>query len=91
MARAFAKHKTVTFIFRFIIEQLLIDMPARDKRSLEEIVNDVVAENTSDLLAIQSGAGMGGSIDKLVMEVMHRSKVKTDPRNIRRLILSKVV
>lgn len=62
-------------------------MPAR-KNDLEEIVNDVVAENTSDLLAIQ--AGRGNSIDKLVMEVMHRSKIKTDPRNIRRLILSKI-
>ena len=62
-------------------------MPARDK-SLEDIVNDVVAENTSDLIAIQSGAGR--SIDKLVMEVMHRSRIKADPRRIRQLILSKV-
>jgi len=63
-------------------------MPSRDK-NLEDIVNDVVAEHTSDLLAIQGRAG-GGSIDKLVMEVMHRSRIKTDPRNIRRLILAKI-
>jgi Asp-tRNA(Asn)/Glu-tRNA(Gln) amidotransferase B subunit len=60
----------------------------RDK-NLEDIVNDVVSENTSDLLAIQGGAG-GRSIDKLVVEVMHRSRIKTDPRNIRRLILAKI-
>jgi len=58
------------------------------EKNLEEIVNDVVNENTSDLLAIQSG--VRSSIDKLVVEVMHRSKIKTDPKNIRRLILSKI-
>ena len=62
-------------------------MPIR-KDNLEKIVNEVVAENTSELLAIH--AGMSSSIDKLVMEVMHRSKIKTDPRNIRRLILAKI-
>jgi len=62
-------------------------MPVR-RGNLEDIVNDVVAENTSELLAIQSG--MSSSIDKLVREVMHRSKIKTDPRNIRRLILQKI-
>ena len=62
-------------------------MPVR-RGNLEDIVNEVVAEHTSDLLAIQSG--IGSSIDKLVTEVMHRSKIKTDPRNIRRLILQKI-
>jgi Asp-tRNA(Asn)/Glu-tRNA(Gln) amidotransferase B subunit len=57
-------------------------------KNLEEIVNEVVAENTSDLLAIQSG--IRSSIDKLVTEVMHRSKIKADPKKIRQLILSKL-
>ena len=57
-------------------------------KSLEDIVNEVVAENTSDLLAIQSG--MRSSIDKLVNEVMHRSSIKADPKKIRQLILSKL-
>jgi len=58
------------------------------EKNLEEIVDEVVNENTSDLLAIQ--AGVRSSIDKLVAEVMHRSKIKTDPKNIRRLILAKI-
>jgi len=57
-------------------------------KNLEEIVDEVVSENTSDLLAIQ--AGVRSSIDKLVDEVMHRSKIKTDPKKIRQLILSKL-
>ena len=57
-------------------------------KNLEEIVDEVVAENTSDLLAIQSG--IRSSIDKLVTEVMHKSKIKTDPKKIRQLILSKL-
>jgi Asp-tRNA(Asn)/Glu-tRNA(Gln) amidotransferase B subunit len=56
--------------------------------NLEEIVNEVVAENTSELLSIQ--AGVRSSIDKLVDEVMHRSRIKTDPKKIRQLILSKL-
>ena len=58
------------------------------EENLEKIVNEVVSENTSDLLAIQ--AGVRSSIDKLVDEVMHRSRIKTDPKKIRRLILSKL-
>lgn len=60
----------------------------RRKNNLEEIVDEVVSENTSDLLAIH--AGVRSSIDKLVDEVMHRSKIKTDPKKIRQLILSKL-
>ncbi len=60
---------------------------AREK-NLEEIVNQVVSENTSELLSIHSG--VRSSIDKLVDEVMHRSRIKTDPRKIRQLILSKL-
>jgi len=57
-------------------------------KNLEEIVNEVVSENTADLLAIQ--AGVRSSIDKLVNIVMHRAKVKADPKRIRQLILSKL-
>jgi Asp-tRNA(Asn)/Glu-tRNA(Gln) amidotransferase B subunit len=57
-------------------------------KNLEEIVDEVVSENTSDLLAIQGG--IRSSIDKLVTEVMHRSKIKANPKRIRQLILSKL-
>lgn len=64
-------------------------MPRRETKNLEEIVNDVIAENTNVLLEIQSG--MRESIDKLVNEVMRRANVKTDPGKIRQLILQKIV
>jgi Asp-tRNA(Asn)/Glu-tRNA(Gln) amidotransferase B subunit len=57
-------------------------------KNLEDIVNEVVAENTSELLAIHSG--IRSSIDNLVTEVMHKSKVKADPKRIRQMILSKL-
>lgn len=63
-------------------------MPRRETKNLEEIVNDVIAENTNVLLEIQSG--MRESIDKLVNEVMRRANVKTDPGKIRQLILQKI-
>jgi Asp-tRNA(Asn)/Glu-tRNA(Gln) amidotransferase B subunit len=63
-------------------------MARRETKNLEEIVNDVIAENTNALLEIQSG--MRESIDKLVNEVMHRANVKTDPGKIRQLILQKI-
>jgi len=63
-------------------------MARRETKNLEEIVNDVIAENTNALLEIQSG--MRASIDKLVNEVMHRANVKTDPGKIRQLILQKI-
>jgi aspartyl-tRNA(Asn)/glutamyl-tRNA(Gln) amidotransferase subunit B len=58
------------------------------EKDLEEIVDEVIAENTKALLEIQ--AGMRNSIDKLVSNVMRRTKVKVDPKKIRQLILSKL-
>ena len=59
-----------------------------EEKNLEQIVEEVMAENTQALLEIQ--AGKGSSIDKLVNEVLRRSRVKVDPRKVRQLILSKL-
>ena len=63
-------------------------MPKREEKTLEEIVNEVMIEDTKALLEIQ--AGVRSSIDKLVSKVMRRTKVKVDPKKIRQLILSKL-
>jgi Asp-tRNA(Asn)/Glu-tRNA(Gln) amidotransferase B subunit len=63
-------------------------MPKKEEKSLEEIVNEVIIENTKALLEIQ--AGIRSSIDDLVSKVMRRAKVKVDPKKIRRLILNKL-
>jgi len=57
-------------------------------KNLEDIVNEVISEHSSSLLDIQRGNGR--AIDKLVFDVLHRSKIKTDPRKVRQLILSKL-
>ena len=59
-----------------------------EEKNLEQIVEEVMAENTQALLEIQ--AGKGSSIDRLVNEVLRRSRVKVDPRKVRQLILSKL-
>jgi aspartyl-tRNA(Asn)/glutamyl-tRNA(Gln) amidotransferase subunit B len=63
-------------------------MPKKEEKNLEEIVDEVIAENTKALLEIQ--AGIGSSIDKLVSKVMRKTKIKIDPKKIRQLILSKL-
>jgi Asp-tRNA(Asn)/Glu-tRNA(Gln) amidotransferase B subunit len=60
----------------------------REEKNLDEIVNEVLIEDTKALLEIQSGSG--NSIDKLVGKVMRRTKIKVDPKKIRQLILSKL-
>jgi len=62
-------------------------MPRMEK-SLEEIVNEVMIENTGSLLELQ--AGSREAIDKMVNKVMRRTKVKVDPKKIRQMILSKL-
>jgi len=59
-----------------------------DHRELEEVVNEVIGENTGLLLDIQRS--MPYAIDKLVAEVLRRSAVKVDPKKVRQLILSKM-
>ena len=63
-------------------------MPRKEEKTLEEIVNEVMIEDTKALLEIQ--AGVRSSIDKLVSKVMRRTKIKVDPKKIRQLILSKL-
>ena len=63
-------------------------MPRKEEKSLEEIVNEVLIEDTKALLEVH--AGVRDSIDKLVNKVMRRTKVKVDPKKIRQLILSKL-
>jgi Asp-tRNA(Asn)/Glu-tRNA(Gln) amidotransferase B subunit len=58
------------------------------EKSLEEIVNEVMIENTGSLLELQ--AGSREAIDKMVNKVMRRTKVKVDPKKIRQMILSKL-
>jgi len=59
-----------------------------DHRELEEVVNEVIGENTSLLLDIQRN--MPHAIDRLVAEILRRSTIKVDPRKVRQLILSKM-
>jgi len=61
---------------------------ARKVKTLEEIVNEVIAEDPKALLEIQSG--IRPSLDRLVKKVMRRTEVKVDPRKIRNLITSKL-
>jgi Asp-tRNA(Asn)/Glu-tRNA(Gln) amidotransferase B subunit len=58
------------------------------EKSLEEIVNEVMIEDTGSLLELQ--AGSREAIDKMVNKVMRRTKVKVDPKKIRQMILSKL-
>jgi Asp-tRNA(Asn)/Glu-tRNA(Gln) amidotransferase B subunit len=59
-----------------------------DHRELEEVVNEVMGENTALLLDVQRN--MPHAIDTLVAEVLHRTTVKVDPKKVRQLILSKM-
>jgi len=61
---------------------------SRMEKSLEEIVNEVMIEDTGSLLELQ--AGSREAIDKMVNKVMRRTKVKVDPKKIRQMILSKL-
>jgi Asp-tRNA(Asn)/Glu-tRNA(Gln) amidotransferase B subunit len=58
------------------------------EKTLEEIVNEVMIEDTKALLEIQAGGR--GAIDKMVNKIMRRTKVKVDPKKIRQMILSKL-
>jgi len=57
-------------------------------KDLEEIVDEVIAEDTSALLEIK--AGVRPALDRLVVEVMRRSGRKADPKEIKYLILKKL-
>ncbi len=60
----------------------------KEEKSLEEIVDEVIAENPKALLEIQ--AGIRSSLDKLIAEVIRKAKVKVEPRKVRNLILKKL-
>lgn len=57
-------------------------------KDLEEIVNEVMIEDTRAILEIQSGSR--AAIDKMVSKVMKKSEVKADPKKIRQIILQKI-
>jgi len=61
---------------------------AKTEKTLEEIVNEVMIENTKALLEVQ--AGSREAIDKMVSKVMRMTKIKVDPKKIRQMILSKL-
>ncbi len=56
--------------------------------NLEAIVDEVINQNTTALLDIQSGRSY--VLQKLISEVMRRSGGKADPHKIRHLILDKI-
>ena len=60
----------------------------REIRNLEEIVNEVLSEDTAELLDVKRG--IRESLDHLVSEVMKRSGGRADPNKIRRLIINKI-
>jgi len=60
----------------------------KEIKDLEEIVNEVLAEDTAELLDIKRG--IRESLDHLVSEVMKRSDGRADPNKIRRLIINKI-
>jgi len=60
----------------------------KEIKDLEEIVNEVLAEDTAELLDIKRG--IRESLDHLVSEVMKRSGGRADPNKIRRLIINKI-
>ncbi len=60
----------------------------RSDKDLDEIVEQVISRNPSILLDIQ--AGRRQAIDRVVIEVMHMSRVKTDPSKIKNIVLSKL-
>jgi len=62
-------------------------MPRMEK-TLEEIVNEVIIEDTKSLLEVQ--AGSREAIDKMVNKVMRSTRIKVDPKKIRQIILSKL-
>jgi Asp-tRNA(Asn)/Glu-tRNA(Gln) amidotransferase B subunit len=58
------------------------------EKTLEEIVNEVIIEDTKSLLEVQ--AGSREAIDKMVNKVMRSTRIKVDPKKIRQIILSKL-
>jgi Asp-tRNA(Asn)/Glu-tRNA(Gln) amidotransferase B subunit len=60
----------------------------RSDKDLDEIVEQVISKSPSILLDIQ--AGRREAIDRVVIEVMRMSNVKTDPAKIKNIVLSKL-
>ena len=60
----------------------------KEIKNLEELVNEVLAEDTAELLDVKRG--IRESLDHLVSEVMKRSGGRADPNKIRRLIINKI-
>jgi len=59
----------------------------KQMKSLDQLVNEVLAENTKAMLDIQ--IGIRSSLDGLITQVMKRSEGRADPNKIRRIILDK--
>ncbi len=60
----------------------------KEIKNLEEIVDEVLAEDTAELLDVKRG--IRESLNHLVAEVMKRSGGRADPNKIRRLIINKI-
>jgi len=57
-------------------------------KSLDQLVNEVLAENIKYVLDMQ--VGVRSALDSLITQVMKRSEGKADPNKIRRIILDKM-
>ena len=69
-------------------ERREIILKEAEPEDLEEIVDQVMAEYTKEILEIQ--VGIRSSLYKIVTETMRRSGGKADPKKIRHLIISKL-
>jgi Asp-tRNA(Asn)/Glu-tRNA(Gln) amidotransferase B subunit len=60
----------------------------RPTKDLEQLVNEVLSEETRAMLDMQ--VGVRSALDHIVTQVMKRSYGKADPHKIRRMILNKL-
>ena len=60
----------------------------KQMKSLDQLVNEVLAEETRAMLDMQ--VGVRSALDHIVTQVMKRSYGKADPHKIRRMILNKL-
>lgn len=59
----------------------------KQMKSLDQLVNEVLAEETKSVLDLQ--VGVRSALDRLITQVMKKSEGRADPNKIRRIILDK--
>lgn len=63
-------------------------MAKKEIKTLDEVVNEVLDEETKSLLEVQ--AGIRSSLDKVVTKVVKRTGGRADPRRVRQIIIRKL-